>query len=121
LSNYYFSQLSPENDDYFHVTSFRGRPEQRVRAFILRADINLRMLLRKLGRQASLKTSTIIASSTTAKKSWLRRLAACPLRRAHRQPSDNTARTQEAHFFVGQALCAVAEEAPQLAYRLMLD
>ncbi len=48
VSNYYFSSLSPEKTDYFHVTSFRGRPEQPIRDAILRADIGLRMLVRKL-------------------------------------------------------------------------
>jgi Rps23 Pro-64 3,4-dihydroxylase Tpa1-like proline 4-hydroxylase len=48
VSNYYFSQVSPEAEDYFHVTSFRGRPEQRLRDLVLRADISLRMGLRKL-------------------------------------------------------------------------
>jgi Rps23 Pro-64 3,4-dihydroxylase Tpa1-like proline 4-hydroxylase len=48
VSNYYFSPDSPEESDYFHVTSFRGRPEQPVRDFVLRADIALRMFLRKL-------------------------------------------------------------------------
>jgi Rps23 Pro-64 3,4-dihydroxylase Tpa1-like proline 4-hydroxylase len=38
VSNYYFSPESPEGYDYFHVTSFRGRPEQPVRDLILRAD-----------------------------------------------------------------------------------
>lgn len=48
VSNYYFSTQSPEEDEYFHVTSFRGRPEQPVRDLLLRADIALRMGLRKL-------------------------------------------------------------------------
>jgi Rps23 Pro-64 3,4-dihydroxylase Tpa1-like proline 4-hydroxylase len=48
VSNYYFSSVSPEQEDYFHVTSFRGRPEQRLRDFVLRADITLRMLLRRI-------------------------------------------------------------------------
>lgn len=48
VSNYYFSPLSPTGEDYFHVTSFRGRPEQPIRDFVLRADIRLRMLLRKI-------------------------------------------------------------------------
>jgi len=48
VSNYYFSNLSPDKQDYFHVTSFRGRPEQRVRDLILRADIALRTGLRKI-------------------------------------------------------------------------
>lgn len=47
ISNYYFSTLSPAHVDYFHVTSFRGRPEQRVRDWILRADIGMRTAIRK--------------------------------------------------------------------------
>ncbi len=31
VSNYYFSQKSPHGDEYFHVTSFTGRPEQRIK------------------------------------------------------------------------------------------
>lgn len=48
ISNYYFSPLSPTGTDYFHVTSFRGRPEQPWRDLVLRADILLRTLLRKI-------------------------------------------------------------------------
>lgn len=48
VSNYYFSQRSPESDEYFHVTSYRGRPEQRLRDLVLRADVALRMGLRKI-------------------------------------------------------------------------
>lgn len=28
VSNYFFSTISPDNTDYFHVTSFTGRPEE---------------------------------------------------------------------------------------------
>ncbi|TGX46600.1 2OG-Fe(II) oxygenase [Sphingomonas naasensis] len=31
VSNYYFSEKSPTGDDYYHVTSFTGRPEQKIR------------------------------------------------------------------------------------------
>jgi Rps23 Pro-64 3,4-dihydroxylase Tpa1-like proline 4-hydroxylase len=48
VSNYYFSPVSPEGADYFHVTSFRARPGQPVRDILLRADAMLRGLLRKL-------------------------------------------------------------------------
>jgi Rps23 Pro-64 3,4-dihydroxylase Tpa1-like proline 4-hydroxylase len=48
VSNYYFSQYPVGPSDYFHVTSFRGRPEQRVRDLVLRGDIWLRTLLRKV-------------------------------------------------------------------------
>lgn len=48
VSNYYFSQEPVGGHEYFHVTSFRGRPEQPVRDLVLRADAWLRMGLRKL-------------------------------------------------------------------------
>lgn len=48
VSNYYFSTLSPEGEDYFHVTSFRGRPGMPVRDLLLRADAALRSLVRKV-------------------------------------------------------------------------
>jgi Rps23 Pro-64 3,4-dihydroxylase Tpa1-like proline 4-hydroxylase len=31
VSSYYFSEESPDSDDYFHVTSFTGRPEEKFR------------------------------------------------------------------------------------------
>ena len=48
VSNYYFSRKPAEANPYFHVTSFRGRPEQRLRDLVLKADITLRMALRRL-------------------------------------------------------------------------
>lgn len=48
VSNYYFSTHPIGEVDYFQVTSFRGRPEQPLRDFLLRADIKARMMLRKL-------------------------------------------------------------------------
>ncbi len=48
VSNYYFSKVSPEKEDYFHVTSFRGRPGQPVRDLVLRADAGLRSLIRTI-------------------------------------------------------------------------
>jgi Rps23 Pro-64 3,4-dihydroxylase Tpa1-like proline 4-hydroxylase len=48
VSNYYFSELPVGGADYFHVTSFRGRPEQPVRDLILRADIWLRTAIRRV-------------------------------------------------------------------------
>jgi Rps23 Pro-64 3,4-dihydroxylase Tpa1-like proline 4-hydroxylase len=47
VSNYYFSAQSPEQAEYFHVTTFRGRPEQPLRNFVLTLDGMLRNLLRK--------------------------------------------------------------------------
>jgi Rps23 Pro-64 3,4-dihydroxylase Tpa1-like proline 4-hydroxylase len=48
VSNYYFSTEPAEDRDYFHVTSFRGRPEQPLRDLLLRADIAVRMGIRRL-------------------------------------------------------------------------
>ena len=48
LSNYYFSPTSVEGNDYFHITSFRGRPEQKLRDIVLRGDIAVRTGIRKL-------------------------------------------------------------------------
>lgn len=48
VSNYYFSKQPAEPQDYFHVTFFRGRPEQKVRDFVLRVDGTLRMAVRRL-------------------------------------------------------------------------
>jgi Rps23 Pro-64 3,4-dihydroxylase Tpa1-like proline 4-hydroxylase len=48
VSNYYFSREPVGGRDYFHVTSFRARPGQPVRDLVLRADIWLRMAIRKV-------------------------------------------------------------------------
>jgi Rps23 Pro-64 3,4-dihydroxylase Tpa1-like proline 4-hydroxylase len=48
VSNYYFSDYPVGDAEYFHVTSFRGRPEQRMRDWVLRGDIWLRTLVRKV-------------------------------------------------------------------------
>ncbi len=48
VSNYYFSAKPLENHEYFHVTSFRGRPEQPVRDIVLQGDIALRQGVRKV-------------------------------------------------------------------------
>jgi Rps23 Pro-64 3,4-dihydroxylase Tpa1-like proline 4-hydroxylase len=48
VSNYYFSKFPIGTKEYFHVTSFRGRPEQPVRDLVLRGDIWLRTAIRKI-------------------------------------------------------------------------
>jgi Rps23 Pro-64 3,4-dihydroxylase Tpa1-like proline 4-hydroxylase len=48
ISNYYFSEHSLKDDDTFHVTSFRGRPGQKVKDAILKVDATLRMGIRKI-------------------------------------------------------------------------
>ncbi|MDB9972521.1 2OG-Fe(II) oxygenase [Oceanospirillaceae bacterium] len=47
VSNYYFSKNSPDGDEYFHVTSFSGRPEQPMRRFIGIIDNTLRNIISK--------------------------------------------------------------------------
>jgi Rps23 Pro-64 3,4-dihydroxylase Tpa1-like proline 4-hydroxylase len=58
VSNYYFSDLSPNGDDYYHVTSFTGRPEQKARRAIGALDNAARYVARRLG--AKRKTDTNI-------------------------------------------------------------
>ena len=48
VSNYFFSRQSPEGYDYFHVTAFRGRPEQPLRDLWLRLDALARGAYRKI-------------------------------------------------------------------------
>jgi Rps23 Pro-64 3,4-dihydroxylase Tpa1-like proline 4-hydroxylase len=48
VSNYYFSREPVGGREYFHVTSFRGRPGQPVRDLVLRTDIWLRTAIRKV-------------------------------------------------------------------------
>ncbi len=56
VSNYYFSEQPAESQEYFHVTSFRGRPEQPVRDLVLQADANLRMAVRALFPKGAIET-----------------------------------------------------------------
>lgn len=46
VSNYFFSENSIGGTDYYHVTEFRGRPEQPFRDMALRADNWLRTVIR---------------------------------------------------------------------------
>jgi len=46
VSNYYFSPQSPIGKDYFNVTSFSARPEQRARRALAWADNKLRQTVR---------------------------------------------------------------------------
>ncbi len=48
ISNYYFADSPLLDSDKFHVTSFRGRPENKLADLVLRADTFLRMTLRKV-------------------------------------------------------------------------
>jgi Rps23 Pro-64 3,4-dihydroxylase Tpa1-like proline 4-hydroxylase len=57
VSNYYFSKQPADESNYFHVTSFRGRPEQPVRDLVLQADAALRMGVRKLFPKGAVQTT----------------------------------------------------------------
>jgi Rps23 Pro-64 3,4-dihydroxylase Tpa1-like proline 4-hydroxylase len=48
VSNYYFSNESLKQTESFHITFFRGRPEQKLRDLILQTDGQLRMAVRKI-------------------------------------------------------------------------
>ena len=52
VSNYYFSAKPIGSADYYHVTEFRGRPEQPIRDLALRADNWLRTFIRTRFPQA---------------------------------------------------------------------
>jgi Rps23 Pro-64 3,4-dihydroxylase Tpa1-like proline 4-hydroxylase len=48
VSNYYFSPRSPTGSDYFNITAFSARPEQRARRVLAWADARARQALRAL-------------------------------------------------------------------------
>lgn len=48
VSNYYFSPRSPTGEEYFHVTSFSARPEQKLRRLVAWTDGKLRRGLRAI-------------------------------------------------------------------------
>jgi Rps23 Pro-64 3,4-dihydroxylase Tpa1-like proline 4-hydroxylase len=48
ISNYYFANSPLQDSDRFHVTSFRGRPENKFSDLVLQLDTFLRMSLRKI-------------------------------------------------------------------------
>lgn len=47
VSNYYFSRQSPEDEDYFHATSFRPEHARGLRDWLMRADNGLRTSILK--------------------------------------------------------------------------
>ncbi|GGZ35283.1 2OG-Fe(II) oxygenase [Asticcacaulis endophyticus] len=47
VSNYYFSDISPDQSDYFHVTSFSGRPGETLKSAIGIVDNAARNLVSK--------------------------------------------------------------------------
>ncbi|WP_018616003.1 2OG-Fe(II) oxygenase [Segetibacter koreensis] len=59
VSNYYFSKIPAESSEYFHVTSFYGRPEEPVKDLVLRADALLRNCIRKITGKRIIETKHI--------------------------------------------------------------
>lgn len=57
VSNYYFRRTPARESDQFHVTAFRGRPEEPLRDLALRADAALRMLVRRVFRKGVRKVT----------------------------------------------------------------
>jgi hypothetical protein len=53
VSNYYFSESSPTGEDYYHVTSFTGRPQQKMRRALGVLDNAARNMARRLGAKRS--------------------------------------------------------------------
>lgn len=68
VSNYYFSPEPLRGSDEFHVTSFRGRPEQPLRDVVLRTDAVARMMVRKLFRHGIVETGHIYKKSPAETK-----------------------------------------------------
>ena len=48
ISNYYFSNNSPDSTNYYHVTSFLGRPDQTMRRIVGRVDNYLRQCVSEI-------------------------------------------------------------------------
>jgi Rps23 Pro-64 3,4-dihydroxylase Tpa1-like proline 4-hydroxylase len=67
VSNYYFSPVPMEQEDYFHVTSFRGRPEQPVRDLVLQADVAVRQSIRKVFKKGIVENPHVYKKDEAAK------------------------------------------------------
>ena len=59
VSNYYFSKKPAEAAEYFHVTSFYGRPEEPVKNIFLRSDAFLRQMVRQFTGKRIVETKHI--------------------------------------------------------------
>ncbi len=59
ISNYYFSNKPAEFSEYFHVTSFYGRPNEPVKNVFLRIDASLRQFVRKITGKRIVETKHI--------------------------------------------------------------
>lgn len=57
VSNYFFSENSLKTHETFHITTFRGRPEQKMIDKILRIDGIVRTYMRKIAKRGFIKSS----------------------------------------------------------------
>ena len=59
VSNYYFSKTPADDKSYFHVTSFYGRPEEKMKSITLKVDRTLRNFIRKITGKRIIETDHI--------------------------------------------------------------
>jgi Rps23 Pro-64 3,4-dihydroxylase Tpa1-like proline 4-hydroxylase len=59
VSNYYFSPTPLEHQQYFHVTTFRGRPEEPIKDVLLQGDAALRSGIRKVFKKGVTKPTHV--------------------------------------------------------------
>jgi Rps23 Pro-64 3,4-dihydroxylase Tpa1-like proline 4-hydroxylase len=67
VSNYYFSATPLELQEYFHVTTFRGRPEEPIKDVLLQGDAVLRSSLRKVFKKGVTKTTHVYEKDPSEK------------------------------------------------------
>ena len=67
VSNYYFSEQPLGGKPYARVTSFRGRPEQPIRDFLLRVDAAGRSLIRRFRPQGIVSTKHLYVQNNRSK------------------------------------------------------
>ncbi|WP_407557630.1 2OG-Fe(II) oxygenase [Winogradskyella sp. 4-2091] len=59
ISNYYFSPNALKESDKFHVTKYKGRPDETIKNIILDTDAKLRTLVRKVFKKGVRKNPHI--------------------------------------------------------------
>ncbi|MGB3605776.1 MAG: 2OG-Fe(II) oxygenase [Psychroserpens sp.] len=64
ISNYYFSNHPLQETDKFHITKFRGRPEDTLTNIVLDIDASLRTLIRKVFKKGIRKNPHVYDKKT---------------------------------------------------------
>lgn len=67
ISNYYFSSKPAEESEYFHVTSFYGRPNEPFKNLLLRTDTFIRQFVRMMTGKRIVETKHIYKKSDSKK------------------------------------------------------